>query len=380
MGASTGGARGGYQRRNARRRGGTGVMSDINVTPLVDVMLVLLIVFMVAAPLMTAGVPIQLPKTDAKPLTSQVEPLVVSIKPDGSIHLMKTAMTLDELKPVEAVMVDITAIGDVTKKMAMSKDAEKTVEKPKAKAADVVKKADPKTKIDKTEITAAKPSKPKAEPKAEPEPEKKVAETPPEPTPLDSDPLKDLIKDTIKEKPPEKKPEPKPEKKVEPKKEKKPEKKKEKKAEKLDVAKLEDILNSDALVNKENEEKTTNASEATEAGDPSKGQANLQGTDDQLVGTIVDALVSKVRQCWNVPPGAREANMTIRIHFSLNQDGSIAGTPDVQNYNADPIFDATARSAVAALIECQAYDLPQDRYDLWKDNTLDFNPNLMFQG
>ena len=98
MGASTGGARGGYQRRNARRRSSAGVMSDINVTPLVDVMLVLLIVFMVAAPLMTVGVPIDLPKTDAKPLTSQVEPLVVSIKPDGSVYLMKTAMTLDELK------------------------------------------------------------------------------------------------------------------------------------------------------------------------------------------------------------------------------------------------------------------------------------------
>lgn len=72
-------------------------MSDINVTPLVDVMLVLLIVFMVAAPLMTVGVPIDLPKTDAKPLNSQVEPLSVSIKPDGSIFLMEEPMTLEEL-------------------------------------------------------------------------------------------------------------------------------------------------------------------------------------------------------------------------------------------------------------------------------------------
>ena len=72
-------------------------MSEINVTPLVDVMLVLLIVFMVAAPLMTVGVPIDLPKTDAKPLNSQVEPLSVSIKPDGSIFLMEQPMTIDEL-------------------------------------------------------------------------------------------------------------------------------------------------------------------------------------------------------------------------------------------------------------------------------------------
>jgi biopolymer transport protein TolR len=72
-------------------------MSEINVTPLVDVMLVLLIVFMVAAPLMTVGVPIDLPKTAAKPLNSQVEPLSVSIRPDGSIYLMEEPMTMDQL-------------------------------------------------------------------------------------------------------------------------------------------------------------------------------------------------------------------------------------------------------------------------------------------
>ena len=287
---------------------------------------------------------------------------------------------LKEAKPVEAIMVDITTIGDVTKKMAMATDAEKTVDKPKSKKADVVKAPEPKARIDKTEKTAAKPSKPKTEPEPppEPEPEKKVEPKPPEPPPLDADPLKDLIKDTI-EPEPEKKAEPKPEKKPEPEKP-KPDKKKEKKKAKLDVAALEDILNSDALVNKENEQKTTNASLSTEDGTPAKGEANLQGADDQLVGTIIDALVSKVKQCWNVPPGAREANMSIRIHFALNQDGTLSGTPQVESYAANPIFDATARSAVAALIECQAYDLPQDRYDLWRDNTLDFNPNLMFQG
>ncbi|MFM8746764.1 MAG: ExbD/TolR family protein [Aestuariivirga sp.] len=99
MGASSGGMSGGYQRRNARRRASKGVMSEINVTPLVDVMLVLLIVFMVAAPLMTVGVPIDLPKTEAKPLNSQVEPLSVSIKPDGAIFLMEQQMTMEELSP-----------------------------------------------------------------------------------------------------------------------------------------------------------------------------------------------------------------------------------------------------------------------------------------
>ena len=276
---------------------------------------------------------------------------------------------LKEAKPVEAITVDISNIGDLTKTMAMAKDAETAPEKPKAKKAEVIKKADPKLKADKTEITAAKPSKPKTEPEPPPEPklEKKVAETPPEPPPLDSDPLKDLIKDTITEKPPEKKAE------------KKPEKKKEKKKEKLDVAKLEDILNSDALVNKENEQKTTNASEATEDGAPAKGETDLQGTDDQLSATILQALVQRIRECWVVPPGAREASIIVKLRFALNPDGSIAGTPMVMNATQDPLYDVTARSAVAAVMSCQNYDfLPQDKYDLWKDLIINFNPNMMF--
>ncbi|HYA80012.1 MAG TPA: protein TolR [Methylocystis sp.] len=64
-------------------------ISDINVTPLVDVMLVLLIVFMVAAPLMTAGIPVDLPKTAAKQLNDQQPPIVVSVDADGGFFVDK---------------------------------------------------------------------------------------------------------------------------------------------------------------------------------------------------------------------------------------------------------------------------------------------------
>ncbi len=74
-------------------------MSDINVTPLVDVMLVLLIVFMVAAPLMTVGVPIELPKTQAKQLSTSTEPLIISIKADHTIYLQDSVIKLQELAP-----------------------------------------------------------------------------------------------------------------------------------------------------------------------------------------------------------------------------------------------------------------------------------------
>ena len=74
-------------------------MSEINVTPLVDVMLVLLIVFMVAAPLMTVGVPIQLPKTEAKQMNTSTEPITITVQQDGTIYLQKTQIALDALTP-----------------------------------------------------------------------------------------------------------------------------------------------------------------------------------------------------------------------------------------------------------------------------------------
>ena len=81
-------------RRRHRRRG---VMSEINVTPMVDVMLVLLIIFMVSAPLLTVGVPIDLPQTQAKSLDQDREPLTVSVKVDGEVFLQNSEIKVDEL-------------------------------------------------------------------------------------------------------------------------------------------------------------------------------------------------------------------------------------------------------------------------------------------
>ena len=73
--------------------------SEINVTPFVDVMLVLLIVFMVAAPLLTVGVPIELPETKAKPMQGDTEPLTVTVAVDGKVFLQETEVALDTLVP-----------------------------------------------------------------------------------------------------------------------------------------------------------------------------------------------------------------------------------------------------------------------------------------
>ncbi|WP_296479397.1 protein TolR [Roseinatronobacter sp.] len=89
---------GGTGRR--RRRGGAGRMSEINVTPFVDVMLVLLIIFMVAAPMLTVGVPVELPRTSAGALPAeQEEPLSITLTSDGTVLIMSSEIDPNELIP-----------------------------------------------------------------------------------------------------------------------------------------------------------------------------------------------------------------------------------------------------------------------------------------
>ncbi len=83
--------------RGSGRTGRYRSMSEINVTPLVDVMLVLLIVFMVTAPMLTSGVNVDLPKTNAQPLNADATPLTVTISADGQIHLQDEAVLQGDL-------------------------------------------------------------------------------------------------------------------------------------------------------------------------------------------------------------------------------------------------------------------------------------------
>jgi Cell division and transport-associated protein TolR (TC 2.C.1.2.1) len=92
--------------RCSRRRGSKrAIMADINVTPLVDVMLVLLVIFMLTAPLLTVGIPIDLPKTKAASLTENSEPITISLDKEGKLYLQETEITLAELVPkVQSIM------------------------------------------------------------------------------------------------------------------------------------------------------------------------------------------------------------------------------------------------------------------------------------
>jgi biopolymer transport protein TolR len=102
--AMNGGAHSGqFGKRRHRRRP---VMSEINVTPMVDVMLVQLIIFMVSAPLLTVGVPIDLPQTQAANLDQAREPLAISINVKGQVFLQNTEIKLEELVPKLKAITD----------------------------------------------------------------------------------------------------------------------------------------------------------------------------------------------------------------------------------------------------------------------------------
>ena len=107
---------------NGRRGARLQPMSEINVTPMVDVMLVLLIIFMVAAPLLTVGVPIDLPQTRAQPLQGDEEPLTITVDADGIVFLQETQVEVTALVP------RLLAIGEGGYEQRIYVRADKTID------------------------------------------------------------------------------------------------------------------------------------------------------------------------------------------------------------------------------------------------------------
>jgi len=97
MSMAAGASHGGKRRRRRGRRGGP--INEINMTPFIDVVLVLLIIFMVAAPMMTVGVPLDLPQSKAAPLNSDVKPVTISIRQTGQVFLGEDELTDDTIIP-----------------------------------------------------------------------------------------------------------------------------------------------------------------------------------------------------------------------------------------------------------------------------------------
>ncbi|MDV6332511.1 biopolymer transporter ExbD [Asticcacaulis sp. 201] len=99
-----GGSGGSGAKRRGRRRGRRAALSEINVTPMVDVMLVLLIIFMISAPLLNSGIKIELPKTEAAALKDQGDPITVSVDKDGNIYVNDDPASYEQMAPrIEAM-------------------------------------------------------------------------------------------------------------------------------------------------------------------------------------------------------------------------------------------------------------------------------------
>lgn len=273
----------------------------------------------------------------------------------------------------ESIPIEIITTEDMGKTQATVKTPEKPVEKAAPKPAEVMTPVKPAPEVAPEIKTAAKEASAPPEPKVEPKKEEPKKEEPkPEPKPEE---LAELIKKTDEPEP--KKEEPK---KAEAKPEKKPvEKPPEKKPEKKLKPKKE--FNPDeisAFLNKTDEKRTAPLKPQTETGTPKQGEYNLSGVDQSVAATLRDALSQHLEKCWDIPPGAREAQIVVKVHFFLNPDGTVSGMPEVVNSGSDPLFVTTAQSAVSAVMSCQAYDfLPQDKYDVWREITFSFNPNLM---
>jgi hypothetical protein len=282
-----------------------------------------------------------------------------------------------DMPKIEDVPVDILTPSEFTKLkagMADAKDDAPLAPKPQEPKPAVVAEKEP---AKASEPVAAVPPPPAAAEKAEdaskadPKPEK--SDTPPEPKP-----------ETV-EKP--KEPEPKKEepkaadaKPAKPVKEVKEEKPKPKPA---PTTEKKHDFNTDriaALLNKIPDAAKEPVARDAPADTPRKpvhGQSN--GTQTTMSVNEIDALRAKIAQCWSPPPGGLGADqIAVKIRLQLNADGTLIGYPTLANSGSSPFFQAAADSAVRAVYQCQPYTLPADKYSVWRDMILNFDPRQMY--
>ena len=252
-----------------------------------------------------------------------------------------------EHAPLVAIPVDLATPSEVTKIKAGTKDAKDDAPlagKLKEQKPEAVKEA---AKPDEQTAEATKPEvkpkpadKPKAEaPKPEPKVEAKKDEKPAKPKQADAKPKK----------PKAKKPD----------------------------------FNTDriaALLNKipDATDEPAPVLPTDEAPDKVRGQSN--GSEMTMSVNEIDALRARIAQCWSPPPGGLGADqIVVKLRLKLNEDGTLVGYPTVANRGSSPFFQAAADSAVRAVYQCQPYALPNDKYALWRDMILNFDPSEMYR-
>jgi outer membrane biosynthesis protein TonB len=250
--------------------------------------------------------------------------------------------------PLIAIPVDLATPSEITKVKAGSAGATDDAPlagKPKDKKPEAVKEA--KEPSEQTAELAAKPeSQPKPETTPKPEPQKNAKK--PEAKKSDARPVKS------KQAAPAKKP---------------AEKKRA-----FDTDRIAALLNK--IPDAANEPAPVMPSDEA----PSKVRGQSDGTQAAMSVNEIDALRARIAQCWNPPPGGLGAGeIVVKLRLRLNEDGTLVGYPTVANSGASPFFQAAADSAVRAVYQCQPYTLPSDKYALWRDMILNFDPSEMYR-
>ncbi|HSD92451.1 MAG TPA: hypothetical protein VLB11_05435 [Methyloceanibacter sp.] len=261
-----------------------------------------------------------------------------------------------EHAPLVAIPIDLATPSEVTSIKAGSKDAKdeaplagKKEERPQA-VREAAAKPEP-----------APEEKPKAEQKPGPKPKPKEAAPKPEPK-------KPEVKKVEAKKPEEKPAKP---------------KKADAAAKKPASKKPKRDFNTDhiaALLNKipdaDEEPRPVLPSEAL----PQEVRGQSDGTQMTMSVNEIDALRARIAQCWSPPPGGLgAAQIVVKLRLRLNEDGTLVGYPTIANRGASPFFQAAADSAVRAVYQCQPYSLPSEKYALWRDMILNFDPSQMYR-
>jgi hypothetical protein len=261
---------------------------------------------------------------------------------------------------IEDVPIDIVTPSEFTKikaGMVDEKDEAPLAPKPEEPKPKAVAEKEP-PKPPKAEAVPPPPPAPqtKAEEKPEPKPEKvekpKEAEAKKEPLPKKAE---------AKPEKPKVKPKPKPAPQAEKKRD-------------VNVDRMAALLNK--IPDAAREARTEDAPQDTPR-KKVKGQSS--GREMTMAVNEIDALRAKIAQCWNPPPGGLGADaIIVKLRLQLNEDGSLIGYPTVANSGFSPFFQAAADSAVRAVYQCQPYELPAEKYAVWRDMILNFDPRQMY--
>ncbi|MGE0230605.1 MAG: hypothetical protein AB7O39_12025 [Flavobacteriaceae bacterium] len=278
-----------------------------------------------------------------------------------------------QTQELPALPVDLVSITDVTKLSAGETKSEE--KKPPA-----VRKIEAPEKAEETPKEAAKPEakpepkpeakpEPKPEPVAKPEPAPKpepVKEAAPEPEPAPEakpEEPKLLANAPLPERRPKVQPQARPQRPAEPEKP---------KPQTFDPDRIS------ALLNKQPE--PTGGASAEQNTEQTAALGANEGTADSLSLSDIDALRQQISRCYNPPLAVIEAQgLTVKLNVGLSEDGSVQSGPRLMNSSGDPLFQLAAEAAMRAVTGCQPYTLPPEKYHLWRDITMNFDPRDMLR-